>query len=271
MISYLLLAIAAIVLVFEISFWGIRLRDLILSLWWVPRAEPYDRHPLEDAPLISVIVPAHNEERTIRECLNSVLNQDYPNFELILVDDRSDDLTASIAQELGRGRPNFKIVSVQHLPFGWTGKCHALDVGVRHAEGKWLAFLDADSCLHRAALRECYRLATDNGVNMVTLSPGFVLKTFWEKALQPTFAAMSCILFPLAKVNDPSSPVASANGMFYLINRKAYEEIGGHEEVRGLAVEDIGIGKRIKAAGLGLLFADGRHILKTECTLISLK
>ena len=135
---------------------------------------------------------------------------------------------------------------------------------MQQASGEWLAFLDADSVLDRSALRECYREAFHQKVGMLTLTPKFVLKTFWEKALQPAFIAMSCILFPLGLTNDRSSKVASANGMFYLIKRYVYDRIGGHREVKGLAVEDIGIGKRVKAAGLGLLFANGRSIMRTR-------
>jgi len=189
------------------------------------------------------------------------LEQDYPSYELILVDDRSEDLTASIAAELAKDIANFKVITVQKLSEGWTGKCHALDAGVRHASGEWLAFLDSDSSLDKSALRQCYQAAVKHKVNMVTLSPKFILKTFWEKALQPAFVVASSVLFPLPKVNDPASPVASANGMFFLISRYAYDKIGGHHEVKGLAVEDIGIGKRVKAAGLGLLFANGRYLL----------
>lgn len=232
---------------------------------WVPAIAPGgNRNPSEDLPLISVIVPAHNEQATIKECLESVLDQDYPSFELILVDDRSEDLTASIASELARHKSPFRIVTVRKLPQGWTGKCHALDAGVRYASGKWLAFLDADSSLERSALRQCYQAALQHKVNLVTLTPKFMLKTFWEKALQPAFAVASSVLFPLPKVNDPASPVASANGMFFLISRYAYDKIGGHDAVKGLAVEDIGIGKRVKRAGLGLLFANGRHLLQTR-------
>jgi hypothetical protein len=101
-------------------------------------------------------------------------------------------------------------------------------------------------------------------VGMVTLSPQFIVKTFWEKALLPAFASVSCMLFPLSEVNDPESPTASANGMFYLISRSTYDAIGGHQEVKDLAVEDIGIGKRVKAAGLGLIFANGRKLLQTR-------
>ena len=264
-LNHFLVALAVAVLLFQIYFWTVGLRGLLQSVLWGPRIRPGgNRGSSEDFPLISVIVPAHNEQSTIEECLRSVLEQDYPCYELILVDDRSEDLTASIASDLARNRSNFKIITVRKLAHGWTGKCHALDAGVRHASGEWLAFLDADSSLDSSALRQCYQAALKHSVAMVTLSPKFILKTFWEKALQPAFAVASSILFPLPKVNDPASPVASANGMFFLISRHAYDKIGGHQGVKGLAVEDIGIGKRVKAAGLGLLFANGRFLLRTR-------
>jgi chlorobactene glucosyltransferase len=264
-LNHPLIEVAVAVLLFQIYFWAVGFRGLLQTLLWVPGIRPGGKSDSsEDFPLISVIVPAHNEQATIEECLRSVLGQDYPRYELILVDDRSKDLTASIASDLAWGRSNFKLITVRKLVRGWTGKCHALDAGVRHASGEWLAFLDADSCLDRTALRQCYQAALKNKVSMVTLSPKFILKTFWEKALQPAFAVASSILFPLPKVNDPASPVASANGMFFLISRYAYDKIGGHHDVKGLAVEDIGIGKRVKASGLGLLFANGRHLLRTR-------
>lgn len=259
------LVVATLVLMFGIWFWLNRARELIQTYRMDPHIHPANRVVLpEDSPLISVIVPAHNEETYIEACLRSVLDQDYPRFELICVDDRSGDLTASIARRVCKDRAHAKVLSVHELPEGWTGKCHALDVGVQHASGEWIAFLDADSTLHRSALRQCYHTAVSHGVNMITLSPRFVVKTFWEKALLPAFTAMSCILFPLWKINDPTCDVASANGMFYLISRIAYEEIGGHHDVKNLAVEDIGIGKRVKASGLGLIFANGRHVMNTR-------
>ncbi len=262
---HLLLVAATLVLLFFIHFWVMRAWELIQTCRRDPHINPEAGVELPDCPpLISVIVPAHNEEASIRDCLKSVLNQDYPRFELICIDDRSGDRTVEIAESVCRGKSNAEVHSLHELPEGWTGKCHALDAGIKRASGEWFAFLDADSTLHESALTHCYHAAMDRGVNMITLSPRFVLKTFWERALQPTFAAMSCILFPLGKINDPSSAVASANGMFYIISRQAYERIGGHHDVKDLAVEDIGIGKRVKASGLGLIFANGRRVLRTR-------
>lgn len=252
------LFLATAVLVFQIYFWGTRLWEIVQTARTVPEIDPKrDSQLPSKPPLISVIVPACDEQAGIAACLQSVLDQDYPCFELIFVDDRSSDNTLAIAESITLGRKNVRILSVTDLPAGWTGKCHALDVGVQQASGEWLAFLDADSVLHRAALRECYCEASHQKVGMLTLTPKFVLKTFWEKALQPAFIAMSCILFPLGLINDRLSKVASANGMFYLIKRHVYDRIGGHREVKGLAVEDIGIGKRVKAAGLGCFLPTG--------------
>jgi chlorobactene glucosyltransferase len=253
------------ILFYQICFWIMRVRDLVDTIRRVPEIHPDKPVTLpQEAPLISVIVPAHNEEASIRECLESVLGQDYPRIELILVDDRSTDGTVEAARCIGADCKNFEIVSVRELRQGWTGKCHALDVGVQHAKGEWLAFLDADSRLHFSGLRQCLSLAQGSGVGMLTLTPRFVLRDFWERAVQPAMASMSLILFPLGKINDPKSKVASANGMFYLISREAYERIGGHGDVKNLAVEDIGIGKRVKAAGLGLIFANGQAVLETR-------
>ena len=241
-----------------------RIREILRARSEVPviRARPCTA--VESPPLISVIVPAHNEEQGIVACLTSVLEQDYPNFELILVDDRSEDRTAESAKAILTGRDNCEVITITDLPSGWTGKCHALHAAVPRSGGEWLAFLDADSTLHPSALSRCHSEALIRNIGMVTLTPEPVLRTFWEKVLQPVFMGLSGIIYPLAEVNDPTSPVASANGMFYLIRRSVYHAVGGHASVRGLAVEDIGIGKRVKAQGLGLLFANGREVLRTR-------
>ncbi len=256
--------LACVTIAYCVVFWAKRNREIFRSWLEVPVISSERLAGIGRGPLISVIVPAHDEEAGIAACLMSVIDQDYPQFELIVVDDRSEDRTADLARSCLEGRDNCRVITVKDLPAGWTGKCHALHVAVGHARGEWLAFLDADSLLHRSALSRCYEEVSSRAIGMITLSPKPVLRTFWEKALQPVFIGMSCIIFPLHEVNDPTSPVASANGMFYLISRNAYERIGGHRAVRCLAVEDIGIGKRVKALGLGLLFANGREILQTR-------
>ncbi|MGC9030367.1 MAG: glycosyltransferase [Desulfomonilaceae bacterium] len=257
--------LGAVILCAAALFWLNRLYDLVQSWRRVPKPTGYAPPPASsDAPLISVVIPAHNEEPAIRDCIDSVLTQDYPRFEVIVVDDRSADATLEIARTVCEGHDNCKIMRVHELLPGWTGKCQALHTGVQKAAGDWLAFLDADTRLHPNALSSVYAIAVSRNVSLVTLTPKFVLTNFWEKALQPIFAATCCILFPLGEVNDEKSPTALANGMFYMIRRDAYERIGGHEAVKHLAVEDVGIGKRVKAAGFGILAANGVNLMETK-------
>ncbi len=263
--KYLWLLLASGLLLFQIGFWLVRLRHLYLAQRNTPVLSPdADTLFVGEPPLVTVIVPAHDEEATIGECLKSVVAQDYPNLRILLVNDRSSDATARLAKEVARDDARFSLMEVETLRPGWTGKCNALDLGIRQTEGEWFVFLDADSVLHPAAVRQCLHRAISERLNLVTLSPLPRLESFWEKALQPMFMAMSCILFPLHKVNDRKHPMASACGMFMLMSRSAYDAIGGHAAVRGLAVEDIGLGKRIKAAGLGLLFANGKRLMTTR-------
>ncbi len=263
--DYIFIAIGSAVLIYIMFFWSSRMHEIADNAKWVPVLDPENVTFLpESRPLVSVVVPAHNEQDLIKICLESILDQDYMNLELICVDDRSADRTPEIVTKIFNGRSNCKLVTIKERLVGWTGKCHALHEGVKHSSGEWLAFLDADSSLQKTALRQCVSEALHRNINLVTLSPQFILKTFWEKALLPTFAAMAAILFPLSKVNDPRSSVATANGMFLVISRMAYEKIGGHCNVKDLAVEDIGIGKRVKAAGLGILFANGQNLLRTR-------
>ncbi len=263
--DYIFIAIGSAVLIYIMFFWSSRMHEIADNAKWVPVLDPENVTFLpESRPLVSVVVPAHNEQDLIKICLESILDQDYMNLELICVDDRSADRTAEIVTKIFNGRSNCKLVTIKERLVGWTGKCHALHEGVKYSSGEWLAFLDADSSLQKTALRQCVSEALHRNINLVTLSPQFILKTFWEKALLPTFAAMAAILFPLSKVNDPRSSVATANGMFLVISRMAYEKIGGHCNVKDLAVEDIGIGKRVKAAGLGILFANGQNLLRTR-------
>jgi len=208
-LNYISLVLGSAILLFIVYFWSMRIREIADSRRWVPVFDPNKDTSLpKSPPRISVIVPARNEEALIGTCLRSILAQDYPNLEIICVDDRSTDRTAEIVGKLFEGRTNCHLISITELLVGWTGKCHALYEGVKYASGEWLAFLDADSSLHKAALRQCLNEAIQRKINFVTLSPKFILDTFWEKALIPLFAATAAMILPLAKVNDPGSPVA---------------------------------------------------------------
>jgi cellulose synthase/poly-beta-1,6-N-acetylglucosamine synthase-like glycosyltransferase len=203
------------------------------------------------APSVSILIPAKDEEAVLERCLRSVLAQDYPNFEVLVIDDRSEDRTAAIATSHAAEDSRLRLLQVKDLPEGWTGKTHALDLGQREATGEWLLFVDADTTMHPACLTVALREAVDHGSDLLSVLPSLETASFWEKAIQPFAGACLMVLFPLSRVNDPKQPeYAFANGQFILIRRTAYDAIGGHAAVRDKFVEDIHLGRLVRNNGL---------------------
>lgn len=211
------------------------------------------RCPVENAPLVSILVPAKDEERSIETCVRALLQQDYPRFELLVVDDRSADRTAEIVAHIATEDSRLRLLRVSELPPGWTGKTHALHFGQQQAKGEWLLFVDADAWLDPCCLSAALHDAIDHHIDLESLLPALRTESFWERVIQPFAAVCLMMLFPLTKVNRPHhKTMGFANGQFILIRRSAYEAIGGHEGVRDKFVEDIHLGRRTRAQGLGL-------------------
>ena len=214
-----------------------------------------------DAPLVSIMVPAKDEERGIEACLRSLLAQDYPNFEVLVVDDRSEDATPDIVRKLCAEDGRLRLVRIDHLPGGWTGKTHALHVCSSHAKGDWFLFVDADTRHHRSTLSVTLRDFLDHGVGMGSLMPALQAESFWERVIQPFAGICLMMFYPLTRVNDPQRKEAGfANGQFILVSRAGYEAIGGHEAVRDQFVEDIHLGRAARTAGIGLRVVVGRDL-----------
>jgi chlorobactene glucosyltransferase len=217
------------------------------------------------AERISVIVPARNEARNIRRCILALLGQTYPNYEIIVVDDRSNDGTATILAELKQDHPgHFQVVSGSDLPTGWAGKPHALHQGVQAANGDWLCFVDADTFAAPDLLAAAFITAQAQKADLFTLLTDQELGTFWEKVILPlVFTALS-FGFPAEQVNDPHRPEAIANGQFILIRRSVYNAVGGHAAIRDRIAEDKALAQRVKQHGYRLIVADGRRVASTR-------
>ena len=169
-------------------------------------------------PLISICVPARNEENNLRKCLEAILAQTYPNFELIVLDDRSTDATPTIIKELStdiRVHP----LKGSNLPSGWAGKPHALHQASNSARGEWLCFVDADTFLAPEALASCYSKAAETNADLFTVMTFQITGTFWEKTVLPLIMTALSVGFSPRKVNDPQRPDAIANGQFIMIKR----------------------------------------------------
>jgi chlorobactene glucosyltransferase len=220
--------------------------------------------PPHDAPLISVYVPARNEERNIRDCVESILAQDYTNIEVIVLDDRSTDATPEILRQFMARDDSLQVIHGTDLPAGWAGKPHALFQASAAAHGEWLCFVDADTFLSPAALSSCYVKAIETKADLFTIMTFQILGSFWEKVVMPIVMTALSVGFSPRKVNDPKRRDAIANGQFILIQRSVYDSIGGHERVKDQIVEDKAIAEQVKWNGYRLVVANGFSVARTR-------
>jgi chlorobactene glucosyltransferase len=248
-----------------IAIWPIR----HAVLWWVfrkldlltPRSPRFNE---TDPPLVSAIIPAKDEEATLADCLGSVCAQSYPNLEILVVDDRSVDRTAEIARSFAEADPRVRVLTIEHLPEGWTGKTHALQAASGVARGEWFWFLDADTRHEPDNLAIVMEYARRNRAAMASLIPEMRCETFWEAVVQPLAGIVLMQSFPLFLVNDDRRRLAFANGQYILIRRDAYDAAGGHHAVRHRFVEDIGLAARVKGLGLPIRVAVAHGIGSTR-------
>jgi len=220
--------------------------------------------PPANAPLISICIPARNEENNIRNCVESALGQDYPNIEIIVLDDRSTDSTLTQLAEIASRDSRLIPINGGELPPGWAGKPHALFQASAAARGEWLCFVDADTFLAPNAISSCYSKAIQTQADMFTTMNEQILGSFWEKVVMPLVMTALSVGFSPRKVNDPKSRDAIANGQFIMIRRTVYNAIGGHEKVKDQIVEDKAISEQVKWNGHRLIVADGSRVIRTR-------
>jgi len=223
---------------------------------------------LAEPPLISAIIPAKDEERTLDECLTSVRAQDYPRLEILVVDDRSDDRTLEIARRHEAADPRVRVIhNAEPPPPGWTGKTRVLDKHAGQTGGEWLWFLDADTRHEPPFLKVMMEHARANRAALVSILPELRCETFWERVVQPLGGVVLMQSFPLHKINDDSSKLAFANGQSILVERAAYDAAGGHKAVRDRFVEDIALARKVKGLGLPIRIAMTRGLV--SCRMYS--
>lgn len=209
-------------------------------------------HPMPTHfPIVSVLVPARNEEDNIYLCASSLLNQDYSEFEVLVLDDNSTDGTWQILSELASGNSRIRTIKGKPLPDGWLGKhwaCHQL---AQEAEGELLLFTDADTRHHPLTLRDAVASLFAWKADLLTAFPYEEVVSWGERLtvpLVPWFAISFLPLFLAYRLPNPS--LSATIGQFMLFRREAYEKIGGYEAIRQEPVDDVVLGRKIKAEGL---------------------
>ncbi|HBP10751.1 MAG TPA: glycosyl transferase [Nitrospina sp.] len=232
---------------------------LTVNLIYLVRLEPVS-HKLDGPPMVSVCVPARNEERGIQACLLSLLKQDYPNFEVIVVNDHSTDRTGELIRDLAEKNSLLIALEGADLPEGWLGKPFALYQAFQKAKGEMLLFTDADPVFEPHALSTAVFTMRERDLDALTLMPKAEFGSFWERAVQPVIFGFIASLTRFKNVNDPDHKSAMGFGAFLMFKRSAYEIIGGHEGGKADVLEDVLIAKRLKKAGLKLLVADAKRL-----------
>lgn len=227
-----------------------------------------------EKPLVSVIVPARNEEANLERCLRTLVTQAGVPFEILVVDDGSTDGTRRIADSFSRVKRcpgvttnDLSVVRVMDAPTllpGWTGKCNALVEGVRQSRGEWLLFTDADTEHLPGSLAASLQEAQQANVAMLSYSPEQKLSGLTQSLVMPVIFGELASSYRPREVSDLNSPVAAANGQYILIRRDLYDEVGGHAAVCGELVEDIALARNVKRSGARMLFRLGAERVRAH-------
>jgi chlorobactene glucosyltransferase len=203
-------------------------------------------------PLVSVIVPARNEQDDIGACLDGLLRQTYPSIEIMMVDGGSTDRTREVA---GAQVPRVTVLEEPQLPAGWVGKSWACWTGAQRARGEYLLFTDADVRPSPDAVSTAVEWAERDRADLVTFASQIEMVGVWEKIVLPFYIQMVLTYFRTPRVNRAGSKTAMANGQFLLVRRAAYEEVGGHQAIHDRVLEDVALAQRFRAAGKTLRVA----------------
>jgi glycosyltransferase involved in cell wall biosynthesis len=240
----------AVLFGFIAFFWvfhGLRVAWGLVRLPWLK-----DFSPLADleCPRISLIFAGRDEEEKLPAALATLAAIDYPNLEIIAVDDRSQDSTGRILDEFARSHERFRAVHVTNLPLGWLGKPHALQAAYQASTGEWLLFTDADVRFAPDALRRAIAVVRSKKLDHLTLFGDVEMVGFWETVVITFFGLAFHIASDPYRVSNPHSRAYVGIGAFQLISRSAYEACGTHRRLAMEVVDDMKLGKLVKQAGL---------------------
>jgi chlorobactene glucosyltransferase len=210
-------------------------------------------------PRLSVIVPAHNEERVIDACVTSLRQQRYADLEMIFVLDRCTDRTRELVQKHADEDPRVRIVENDSCPDGWAGKCNAARLGADVATGEYLLFTDADTQFEPDLCRASVGLIAAGGVSLLTLLSTLTGDRYHERVAQPVATINLIHLYPIERASRARDPRPFANGQFMMFQREWYDRIGGHTAVKEELLEDLAFARQIAShqGRTSVLLADG--------------
>lgn len=221
-------------------------------------------HPGGYLPRVSAVIPARNEERKMRAALQSVLKQDYPNLEFIVLNDRSTDQTGAILAEMAAADARLRVVNITELPAGWLGKNYALYEGAERATGELLLFSDADVVMDPSTLAKAVSYLEANHLDHLAVMPKVYLPSLIPRLFCSAFGIFFSGYIRQWKAKDPASRSFVGIGAFNLVAREAYNAAGTHRAIAMRPDDDIKLGKLLKRAGYRQEMVFGMGLLSVE-------
>ena len=241
--------------------WFYLLVYMLKSFRQSPKLQRYNMSVSHKTPKISVILPARNEEKYIAKCLDSILKQDYINFEIIAVNDSSTDRTGDIIRQFTRKSPKIVAVSAGPAPLGWVGKNWACFQGYLNATGDMFLFTDADTIHSPYTMSLAVGHLIEEDLDAITAIPRLLCLDFWTKITLPMLSIFLHTQFSALRVNNPKSKTGYFFGSFFVITRGIYEKIGTHKAVKHEFIEDGALGKKVKEEKFRMKMVRGEHYI----------
>jgi chlorobactene glucosyltransferase len=232
----------------------------LLNHFTIPRLGEFPS--TREWPRVSILVPARDEEENIGPCVESLLRQDYPHFEVLVLDDHSTDRTRLILEQMAQDDSRLQVISGEPLPQGWLGKHWANHQLGQRATGDLLLFTDADTRHKPGTLRDAVSALIAQRLDLLTVFPREEMLTWGERLTVPILAFSIFCFFPMLLATKLRIPAVTVTiGQFMLFRRQAFQEIGGYKSVRGDVVDDVILGRRTAAMGFVWQLMDGtRHV-----------
>jgi glycosyltransferase involved in cell wall biosynthesis len=216
-------------------------------------------------PKVTAVVPARNEAADIERCLQSLIDQDYPELQICAVNDRSSDATGRIIDHIRQEEStNLRAIHISELPEGWLGKTHAMWRGAAETESEWILFTDGDIIYRSDALRRTLSYAELTGCDHLVILPTFIMRGFGEHMMLSFFGLMSSFIVRFWKARDPKARDFVGAGSFNLIRRSVYEELGTYRALRMEVIDDLKLGEAVKQHGFRQDCVLGRDLVSVR-------
>ena len=213
-------------------------------------------------PKVSIILPARNEEEFLGKCLDSLIDQDYKDYEIIVIDDSSEDSTGKIISEYAKKNSKVIHVSAREKPEGWMGKNWACMEGYRKATGELLLFTDADTTHKSNVISLAVSHLLSFKLDALSTIPKMLTFDFWTNITLPMISTFLHTRFSALNVNNPAKKTGYFFGSFFILKKSTYEQVGMHEGVKHEIIEDGALGKKVKESGYKMKMVRGEHLVE---------